>query len=64
MVLKQRYNIMLNPNIVLILDELACKLSSSRSELIGDILSSYIIESNLNLEFSVNEIPGQEGYLD
>lgn len=65
MIIKQRYNIMLNPNIVRILDKLAQDSFTSRSYIIGDILSSYIIEHDLMCSSDSDiEIPGQEVFND
>lgn len=50
MLIKQRYNVMLNPNIVSIIDLQANKYCVSRSELISDILYSYVVNNGLYSE--------------
>lgn len=47
MIVKERYNIMLNPRIVEIIDIEAAKLDLSRSAYINDLLLQYIAESGL-----------------
>lgn len=65
MIVKQRYNIMLNPNIVQILDKVARNKFTSRSDVIGDILSSYIVENDLMCSSDFDtDIPGQEVFND
>lgn len=65
MIVKQRYNIMLNPNIVQILDKVARNKFTSRSDVIGDILSSYIVEHDLMCSSDFDtDIPGQEVFND
>lgn len=56
MIVKQRYNVMLNPNIVNILDEIASDMFVSRSEIISKILYQYIIDNNLSLNSDHDEI--------
>lgn len=59
MIIKQRYNVMLNPNIVNILDKIASDMFVSRSEIISKILYQYIIDNNLSLNSDHDEIIDQ-----
>ena len=59
MIVKQRYNVMLNPNIVNILDKIASDMFVSRSEIISKILYQYIIDNNLSLNSDHDEIIDQ-----
>lgn len=56
---KLRYNIMLFPRIVNAIDFQARRLDTSRSELIQQILSDYIIENDLLLNQHEEQIDGQ-----
>lgn len=59
MIIKQRYNIMLNPNVVAIIDKISKDEFRSRSEIIGEILLQYINEHNLSTVPDVYEVSGQ-----
>lgn len=59
MIVKQRYNLMLNPNIVKILDNEAERSLVSRSELVGEILLLYINEHDLVCSYEDSDISGQ-----
>lgn len=56
MIIKQRYNVMLNPNIVSIIDFQANQLCVSRSDLISNILYSYVVVNGLYSEFSDSDM--------
>lgn len=56
MIVKERYNIMLNPRIVEIIDMEAAKLDLSRSAYINDLLLQYIAESDLFLSNSDDSV--------
>lgn len=59
MIIKQRYNIMLNSNVVAIIDKISKDEFRSRSEIIGEILLQYINEHNLSTVPDVYEVSGQ-----
>lgn len=48
MLKKERYNIMLNPNYMLILEKYSDRMCVSRSYLINEILKEFIEEKGLN----------------
>ena len=56
---KERINIMLAPKIISILDNYACRLDTSRSDLIQQILSGYIVDNGLDISFKDEQIAGQ-----
>ena len=56
---KERYNIMLFPKIIAVLDNHARNLEMSRSDLIQQILSDYIIENSLYLSSAEEQLSGQ-----
>lgn len=56
---KVRYNLMLFPRIIESIDFQAQRLDCSRSELIQNILSDYIIENDLFLNQAEEQIDGQ-----
>ena len=56
---KERYNIMLFPRIIAALDIQARRLDTSRSDLIQQILSDYIIENDLYIFQPEEQIKGQ-----
>ena len=58
MLKKVRYNIMLFPRVIAAIDLQARRLETSRSDLIQQILSDYIIENDLYINSS-DEIDGQ-----
>lgn len=62
MIIKQRYNIMLNPNVVRILDNEAEKNLMSRSELVSEILLLYINEHDLVCSYDDSDISGQVNF--
>lgn len=59
MIIKQRYNIMLNPNVVAIIDKISKDEFRSRSEIIGEILLQYINEHDFSAVPDVYEVSGQ-----
>lgn len=59
MLKKVRYNIMLFPRVIAAIDLQARRLETSRSDLIQQILSDYIIENDLYINSSEEEIDGQ-----
>lgn len=59
MLKKVRYNIMLFPRIIAAIDLQARRLETSRSDLIQQILSDYIIENDLYINSPEEEIDGQ-----
>ena len=59
MLKKVRYNIMLFPRIINAIDFQARRLDTSRSDLIQQILSDYIIENDLLSNQSEEQIDGQ-----
>lgn len=59
MLKKVRYNIMLFPRVIAAIDLQARRLETSRSDLIQQILSDYIIENDLYINSSEEEIEGQ-----
>ena len=59
MLKKVRYNIMLFPRVIAAIDLQARRLETSRSDLIQHILSDYIIENDLYINSSEEEIDGQ-----
>lgn len=60
MIVKERYNIMLNPRLVEIIDREAAKAEQSRSAWINDILSQYVSEAGLLFSGSYsNNVIGQ-----
>ena len=56
---KVRYNIMLFPRIIQAIDVQAHRLGTSRSDLIQQILSDYIIENDLIINSAEERIDGQ-----
>ncbi len=56
---KERYNLMLFPRIIESIDFQAQRLDCSRSELIQNILSDYIIENDLLINQAEEQIDGQ-----
>lgn len=56
---KERYNIMLTTRVVKIIDHHAQNLDMSRSELVLQILSDYIVDNNLFYPDEDENIPGQ-----
>ncbi len=59
MLKKERYNIMLNPRIVVAIDNYAKTFNSSRSEVVNDILFDYVSENRLFQIPEETEIIGQ-----
>lgn len=60
MIIKQRYNVMLKPRSMEILEVQSRKLDVSRSALIDRIIDEYISENGLFLVRDRDQIAGQE----
>lgn len=60
MIIKQRYNVMLKPRSMDILEAQSRKLEVSRSALIDRIIDEYISENGLLLVRDRDQIAGQE----
>lgn len=61
MILKQRYNVMLNPRSMEILESYCRKLGISRSALIGELINDFVSRERLSASASDDErIEGQE----
>lgn len=56
---KIRYNIMLFPRVIEAIDIQARRLDTSRSDLIQQILSDYIIENDILINQAEEQIDGQ-----